>query len=175
VNRKQFAIATLFAIVLLTLAFIPISSHQAGTYDPWLDYNEDGKIDVNELNQLGQAYGTTGDPTKNVTIVGHATKLIKAAERVSVPGQGSWFSGWLLVDGYSKVTVLIIFQTAQNSYGLWASSVPYIGAAFVVDQVSNFPTWYVKTYDVMNQRVYIEVRNNEITAKILDVDVYLMA
>jgi hypothetical protein len=69
VNGKQFAIGIVLAIVLLPLAFIPLSSQQGGgTYDPWLDYNGDGKIDVNDLHPLGQAYGTSGDPTRDVRV-----------------------------------------------------------------------------------------------------------
>jgi hypothetical protein len=68
-NGKQFAVATLFALVLLTLVLIPIAHQQGGgAYDPWLDYNGDGKIDVNDLHSLGQAYGTSGDPTRNVNV-----------------------------------------------------------------------------------------------------------
>ncbi len=67
-NKKQFAVAILFATVLLTVSFIPISSQQIGTYDPWADINGDGKIDIWDLAYSAKAYGTTGDPTKNVTV-----------------------------------------------------------------------------------------------------------
>ena len=40
----------------------------SGEYDPWLDYNEDGIIDVNDLHPLGQSYGSSGEPTKNVNV-----------------------------------------------------------------------------------------------------------
>lgn len=45
-----------------------ILAQAGGAYDPWLDYNEDGVIDVNDLSPLGGAYGSTGDSTKNVTV-----------------------------------------------------------------------------------------------------------
>jgi hypothetical protein len=67
-NRKQFAVVTLIALVSLTLTLVPLASQQAGKYDPWVDYNEDGKIDVNELYPLGQSYGSSGDPAKNVNV-----------------------------------------------------------------------------------------------------------
>jgi len=56
--------------VLLGSLFVSnlILAQSGGEYDPWLDYNEDGTIDVNDLSPLGEAYGSSGDPTKNVTI-----------------------------------------------------------------------------------------------------------
>jgi hypothetical protein len=67
-NGKQFVVATLFAICLLTLIFIPLTSQSAGTYDPWLDYNGDGKVDANDLHLIAQTYGASGDPTRNVNV-----------------------------------------------------------------------------------------------------------
>jgi hypothetical protein len=45
-----------------------------GTYDPWLDVNDDGKIDVNDSIAVWQAYGTTGNPTKPVVVTGYDWK-----------------------------------------------------------------------------------------------------
>jgi hypothetical protein len=45
---------------------MPVSS--SGTYDPWLDYNEDGIIDLKDVYPMHQAYSTLGDPTKNVNV-----------------------------------------------------------------------------------------------------------
>lgn len=59
-NRKQFAVAFLFILSLLTVALS--SGPQAGTYDPWLDYNGDGIIDVHDLQALAELYGTSGTP-----------------------------------------------------------------------------------------------------------------
>jgi hypothetical protein len=46
-RMKQFGIAMLCALVSLTVASAPWSGQQgSGPYDPWLDYDENGKIDV---------------------------------------------------------------------------------------------------------------------------------
>jgi hypothetical protein len=47
-----------------------------GTYDPWLDVNDDGKIDVNDSIAVWQAYGTTGNPTKPVAVTGYDWKTL---------------------------------------------------------------------------------------------------
>ena len=68
-SGKKFLASTLLAAILLSVVIVPMSTQQGGsTYDAWLDYNEDGVIDVNDLHPLGGAYGTTGDPTKNVNV-----------------------------------------------------------------------------------------------------------
>lgn len=68
-SGKKIVASTLLAAVLLMVVVVPMSTQQGGsTYDAWLDYNEDGVIDVNDLHPLGGAYGTTGDPTKNVNV-----------------------------------------------------------------------------------------------------------
>ena len=75
---KQLVIATWFATALLVVSSIPQSGQQSsssGIYDPWLDYNEDGKIDATDLSLLGQAYGAEGEPIKNVTVVGTKRSL----------------------------------------------------------------------------------------------------
>lgn len=55
--------------VILALAFTQISSSQTTKqYDPWLDYNDDGRIDMRDIGMTCMAFGTTGDPAKPVII-----------------------------------------------------------------------------------------------------------
>jgi len=63
-NRKTFLTGLSISIVVLTVIFAPLSLG----YDPWVDYDEDGTIDVSDLSTLGQEYGTSGDQTKNVSV-----------------------------------------------------------------------------------------------------------
>jgi len=68
-NGKQFTVAILFSLILLTLSFTSISNQQGGdTYDPWLDYNEDGVIDVNDIYHLSKAYGASGSTTRSMNV-----------------------------------------------------------------------------------------------------------
>lgn len=174
-NGKQLALATLFAAVLLTVLFTPVAHQQGGgAYDPWLDYNENGKIDVNDLSPLGQAYGTSGDPTKNVTIVGHATKVISVVSSVGILPSKDWWSDFVSIDGYSKVTVLIYMTTNQNSYRLRATRNDGM-YRFTADTVNNFNGYLVKTYDVMNQGIMFWILNASPSVAYLTIEVYLMA
>ncbi len=172
--RKQGASAAVFAFVLIIAARVPLSVQQIGTYDPWLDYNGDGIIDVNDLQPLSQAYGTSGDPTRNVTIAQHVTKLVRAAVSVYVPPSTEWDSGLVSIDGYSKITVLIsIMPYGSNQLTLNASD--YAGTMWRIELLTNIGNYWVKTYDVMNQQIQIIFGNGLGTGSTLDVDIYLVA
>jgi len=174
--KKRYIIVALGVVSVLLGSLLVnniILAQTGGEYDPWLDYNEDGIIDVNDLSPLGQAYGSSGDPTKNVTIVKHATKVIRAATGISLPASGIWNSGYISVDGYAKVTILINLGTNNNVYILRANSGEAI--SFNVDSAVDFDHNYVKTYDVMNPQILVWVQNMDAAAANLYVDIYLMA
>jgi hypothetical protein len=175
-NGKQFTVAALLTLVFLTLASTPLSSQQAGTFDPWLDYNEDGKIDISDLQPLSQDYGTSGDTTKNVTVVRHETKLIIVAVNVSVPPRGEWTSGLIWIDGYSKVTALIL-QVPLVNCRMNLTAWDYTGSiSWRVEYLSNPDYSWTKTYEVMNQQLSIDFISDDSThAVTLYIDIYLVA
>jgi hypothetical protein len=69
-TKKDLTIAVLATFCLTATLFIiaPTSSAPARQYDPWLDYNGDGKIELKDVYAMYLAYGTSGDPTKNVNV-----------------------------------------------------------------------------------------------------------
>jgi hypothetical protein len=68
-NGKNYLVAIVLTALMLAIMFIPMSGSQSTKqYDPWLDYNDDGKISLADLVSLAQSYGTTGNPTKNVNV-----------------------------------------------------------------------------------------------------------
>lgn len=172
-NIKQFATATLFALVLLTVASTPLSGQQtSGSYDPWLDYDENGIIDANELHSLGEAYGSSGDATKNITVTGHATEYLRPGLHISILSGDDWLSDMISIDGYAKVTVLIRLSLASNcNYQIFACDDD--GESWQIEQ-ANVASW-VKTYDVMNQRIQMKINNNSASAITAEVGIYLMA
>lgn len=173
-NTKQFAIATLSALVLLTVASAPLSGQQMrGAYDPWLDYNEDGIIDANELHSLGEVYGSSGDLTKNVTITGHATQYLRPGGlHISIPASSYWLSDMIPIAGYAKVTVLIRRSSSSNCYyQIYACDDD--GYSWQIE-TANEMDW-VKTYDVMSQRIQIRINNGSLSALTAEVSIYLTA
>jgi hypothetical protein len=55
-------------MLLTSLVFLAVTSSSSQQYDPWVDFNEDGAIDIFDIVGVALAFGATGDPTKNVTI-----------------------------------------------------------------------------------------------------------
>lgn len=103
VNGRKVIASSLLAIVLLLVVIVPLSTLQGGsTYDPWLDYNEDGIVDARDLQFLGQSYGSTGDSTKNVK-VDHFNSNVTSYD-ISVPAQ-STNNVNITTDGYTKVSL----------------------------------------------------------------------
>lgn len=67
VIKKDLIIAVLatFCLTVTIFMIMPIKS----AYDPWLDYNHDGKIDMKDIGAMAKSFGLSGDPTVNVTVV----------------------------------------------------------------------------------------------------------
>jgi hypothetical protein len=165
----------LFAIILLTVTSVPRSGQQgSGSYDPWLDYDENGRIDVNELHRLGEAYGSVGDATRNVTIAGHITAYLRPnGGNFSLPAGSDWDSEMISLDGYETVTVLIKASTSTIEGYLYACDSS--GYSWLVDHILLAESNWVKTYNVMNQQVQIRIHNGGSAAINIQVAVYLVA
>jgi hypothetical protein len=68
--RRDVLIAVLATFCLTSALFTikPSGSQSTLSYNPWADINDDGIIDIFDLVNLANKYGTTGDPTKPVVI-----------------------------------------------------------------------------------------------------------
>ena len=63
---KKFGFA--FACVLLG-SLLLVGASSSATYDPWVDLDESGDVDIFDVVTLAGSYQTTGDPTKNVNVL----------------------------------------------------------------------------------------------------------
>jgi len=145
-------------------------------YDPWVDLNGDGKIDIFDVVGMTSRYAATGNPAKNVTIAGLANKLAFNVTTILDFSSG-YATEWIPIDGYSKVTVCIDFNEPVppiiNYYTLCTARYNWT-ASFVVDQIANFGNSLVKTYDVPNQQIYVEIQNGPTYPATVTIDVYLI-
>jgi hypothetical protein len=57
---------TVIAVLLAPSLLVGLTA--SATYDPWCDLDEDGKVSIFDVVQIAASYGTTGDPSKNVTV-----------------------------------------------------------------------------------------------------------
>lgn len=79
-SRKHYLIASLFSVILLTVVVIPLSGQQDGSYDPWMDLNDDGIIDAYDLQALALIYGTSGTPLNKTQLLLDLQSRVQALE-----------------------------------------------------------------------------------------------
>jgi hypothetical protein len=68
--RRDVLIAVLATFCLTSALFTvkPSGSQSTLSYNPWMDTNDDGRIDIYDVVSVTAIYGKTGDPTKNVNV-----------------------------------------------------------------------------------------------------------
>jgi hypothetical protein len=178
-KREQFSLAVLLALVLLTVSSAPWSGQQSSNaYDAWLDYNEDGVIDVNELYRIAEAYGSSGEPIRNVTVSGHVTSYIRLGgeSNISIPALSNWLSEMITIDGYAKVTILIRVSNSGSYNVIWdLLACDNDGHSWLIETVTQGANNWVKTYDAMSQGIRIKISNSYNFMITADVAVYLVA
>jgi len=62
--KKRFL--ALLLIILAPLFLVGVTT--SAPYNPWCDMDDDGDIDIYDVVEMADRYGTTGDPTKNVNV-----------------------------------------------------------------------------------------------------------
>lgn len=69
ISRKDLIVAILctFCLTMVLFTAAPVKS-TGSSYDPWVDVNHDGKINVLDLIKVALSTGTTGDPALNVNV-----------------------------------------------------------------------------------------------------------
>ena len=72
-NKKDLIIAILATFCLTATLFTIIPTRSStDRYDPWVDINDDGQINLSDIYAVAKAYGSTGNPTKNVTVTAYS-------------------------------------------------------------------------------------------------------
>jgi hypothetical protein len=71
IRKKDLIIAVLATFCLTATLFMiaPTSSVPTRRYDPWLDYNDDGKIELKDVYAMDLAYGATGTPINKTQLL----------------------------------------------------------------------------------------------------------
>lgn len=62
-------------------------------YDPWVDINGDGIINIIDLSQIGLGWQAQGDPTRNVNITNWPESLGGSGSRSTTYAKEQWVSG----------------------------------------------------------------------------------
>ena len=63
------AVLAIFCLTSTLFMILPIQSSPGNGYDPWLDNNDDGKINILDIAATAKAYGTTGTPINKTALL----------------------------------------------------------------------------------------------------------
>lgn len=112
-------VAILMFCLLVTL-FAAMSSRSTLTreYDPWLDYDDNGVIDMDDIGYTCLQFGTKGNPTKPVVI--HREWMEGNFSFSLPPGWGVEFA--VTTAGYDRIRISI------NAYSLDGHDFDFIAA-----------------------------------------------
>jgi hypothetical protein len=123
-DKKDLIIAVLatFSLTVTLFAVIPIRS--SGPYDAWIDYNDDGKISLEDITATLDSFGSTGDPTKNVNVtnlpwIQPEPKLVWCGDWVITPTNLDNITSLPYVDtnGYSRIRIFIKYYAIDPPPG----------------------------------------------------------
>lgn len=105
-SRKHLLISIITSVVLLTVTFIPLASQQNSSYDPWIDANDDGIIDVHDLQALASIYGTSGESINKTNLLLDLQDRVEALENQSgwLPAP-AYDSGWVSINQGQEITL----------------------------------------------------------------------
>jgi len=114
--KKDLIIVALATFCLTATLFMIRTSWSGSDWDPWVDIKEDGTVDIYDAISLANAYGTSGDTTKNVTVTNWPVKRTlnaSLADNWVIDGSQAWYLE-ADVEGYSKATLVLKIETSTG-------------------------------------------------------------
>jgi hypothetical protein len=139
VTKKDLVIAVLATFCLTATIFMVIPTRsQNSNYDPWLDTNDDGAINILDISASAKAFLSSGNPTKSVYVT-----------NPSYDAESTWFNiswsnyttiwGWTytpasfdrFLGGFSKLFIhLYVFDISPKPLGEMNTTVYVSGIAW---------------------------------------------
>ena len=177
ITRKDLMVAAILTFCLTATLFMIIpteSSPAAGEYDPWVDINEDGEINIMDIASVAKSYGASGNPERTVQIM-HSTFEDGIEDIYIDPGEG-WqypevYEIWLL--GFREVTICFYTNVTLSATVYWFptfeignTTIVTISAIAAYGQFDMFqiqPYIFQKTYPVSMPVFLVKVFNNAST------------
>ena len=115
-------IAAILLTFMVTVLFFGIQlTRSAAPYDAWLDTNDDGTINMRDIGATVQAFGTSGDPTKNVNVTNWPSCRVTLHSinctwtdgygAYSLPNLGS-------TAGYSRMGIMIVARDWKQTVNI---------------------------------------------------------
>ena len=169
----------LSAILLTSIGFIGVTA-QTQQYDPWIDINEDGDINMLDAIRFAGVYGTSGDPAKNVTVINWPQNIDVTITSYANNGGSLYVTvdptsiSWEYIDtvGYRKIS--IGFDPVGTT-DLDVSIVWLVGGLGYTWESFNLSDNELRVYEVLGRTMGIGVYNPDIVAHNIYLDYYITA
>jgi len=102
---KRDLVVALFSFCLTAILFmiVPIESG-VGYYDPWIDLNDDGKIDMRDVATVARAFGSLGDPINKTELLLDLQNRVEALEAPGLPAP-DYISDWISINPGERKTL----------------------------------------------------------------------
>ena len=179
--RRDVLIAVLATFCLTSALFAvkPSGSLSSKQYDPWMDINDDGRIDMRDITQLCINFMATGDPTKPV-IINHNWREGNCSFSLNPKGYTSFN---ISTTGFRTVTIRILAYSI-DTHKFQLSIMPKVTGSicnrldYVVSSHTPFviliepppypwynvmPANFKETYEVAFSELMIGIYNNSTT------------
>ena len=169
--KKNLVVAVLltFCLTFVLFQILPISSQSAGDYDPWLDINDDGEIDMRDVGAVARAFGAAGQNFTTKAGLTYTSDWLDITDKqgqnfnvfhnlntteaiVDVVGKQSltspehklFYGTTLLIQGFNKTYGVITDETAYSMVQTVDGGYALAGYTYSFDAGSR-DFWLVKT------------------------------
>jgi hypothetical protein len=107
ITRRDLIVAVLctFCLTMVLFTATPVKS-TGSNYDPWVDANHDGKINVLDLIKVALSLDTSGDPALNVTVTNMPPEVGTLVWYNTVVNQLGITSSLYNVKGYAHLNLM---------------------------------------------------------------------
>jgi len=165
--RRDLIIVALATFCLTSTLFMVVTSRSADSpnWDPWADIKEDGTVDIYDAITLSNAFGSSGETPKNVSVTNWPSNTYPKDSIFTwyssqyIPPTASWGSDHFSTVGFTQVTVRIVTNATISAYyyqnlyvGLSATTMEYDYRIVTLE--------LTKTFNVKGTEFYVWLWNS---------------
>ena len=119
ITKTKLLTAVLCTFCLTAVLFSTMPVESAGTYDPWIDTNHDGRINVLDLIKVAGGIGTFGNPGLNVTVTNLPTEVDTAVWYNKHVNNTLLISEIFSVKGFAHLNFIGICYTGSDTVSIY--------------------------------------------------------
>lgn len=97
ITKRDLVVAIFSFCLTATLFMIIPTESRVGYYDHWIDFNDDGKIDMKDVAEVARAFGSLGDPINKTELLLDLQERVEALEASGLPAP-DYASNWISIN-----------------------------------------------------------------------------